>query len=117
MDHYWTLPKGTPEAGEEPRHTAIRETYEEVGILCDAIDDIFNFTDEYTFERDGMQIEKRVTYYVGRAESEDFKLQESEVRGARWVTLEEANELMTFRSKSGVLKALAESGAIERLLK
>jgi 8-oxo-dGTP pyrophosphatase MutT (NUDIX family) len=117
LAHYWTFPKGTPEAGEEPMRTAIRETFEEVGILCDAVDEQFSYTDEYAFEQDGVRIEKRVTYYVGRAPSEEVTLQEEEVQDARWVTPEEAEALMTFDDKVGILEALKQSGAIERLLK
>ena len=55
---YWTFAKGTPVVGELPLETAIRETREEVGIMCDAVDEGFSFTDTYTFEREGRVKEK-----------------------------------------------------------
>lgn len=117
-EHHWTFPKGTPEAGESPLETAIRETEEEVGIRSEVVDPDFSCVVAYSFERDGIHIEKQVTYFVGRAASEDFTLQEAEVKEARWVTAEEAKALLTFEDRTGsVIDTIHTSGVIERLLK
>jgi 8-oxo-(d)GTP phosphatase len=115
--HHWTLAKGTPEEGEEPRRTAIRETYEEVGIICDALDGVFAHTHSYEFEQGGVLIQKSVTYFAGRAPDEAFTIQESEVGEARWCTPEEAKALITFPGTIEVIDALIKNGVADRLLK
>ncbi len=115
--HHWTLSKGTPEIGESPRETAIRETLEEVGITCDVLDEEFEHTHSYEFEQNGVLIKKSVTYFAGRAPSEAFTIQASEVKEARWCTPEEAAALVTFPGTLAAIDALVESGVIERLLK
>ncbi len=114
--NYWTLPKGTPEAGETPLETAIRETKEEVGIVCDEIDETFSFTDSYEFTRGDVLIQKSVTYFVGRAPSKDFVVQEKEVNRALWCTFEKARELMKFKRGNAALDILEEKGVPARLL-
>ncbi len=113
---YWTFPKGTPEGGESPLETAIRETKEEVGVVCEEIDTDFSYTETYNFERDGVLIEKSVTYFAGRARTKDTHIQEAEVLSVKWCTEEEAVSLLRFEGAQKVLRALGESGVIARLL-
>ncbi len=116
VPQYWTFAKGTPEANETPLETAMREVGEEVGIFCDEIDTQFQYTEAYSFTRQGVVIEKSVTYFAGRALSRDFVLQEAEVVSARWCTPEEAMRLLKFQGAKEVLAALLLSDAPSRLL-
>ncbi len=116
VKNYWTFPKGTPEHGESSHETAVRETREEVGVVCEEIDPEFSFTDEYTFMRDGKEIQKSVTYFVGRAPSRAYTLQEIEVVRAEWCTFAEAMKRMKYKGGNKVLQALVESAAPARLL-
>lgn len=113
---YWTFAKGTPEEGEEPQQTAIRETLEEVGISFVKIDTEFSFTESYNFMRGPLSIEKSVTYFAGKVSSENFVLQETEVVSARWCTPLEATALLKFQGAQDVLQALIENGVPSRLL-
>lgn len=64
----WDLPKGHAEGDEELLQTALRETEEETGILCNAIevDPGFRFVTEYRVEgKKRGSYDKRVTYYLG----------------------------------------------------
>jgi len=116
VPQYWTFAKGTPEGDETPLETAVREVGEEVGIVCDAVDQEFSFTEMYTFVREGVSIEKSVTYFAGRASTRECVLQEAEVVSARWCTPEEAVRLLKFQGAKEVLASLLLSGAPSRLL-
>ena len=113
---YWTFAKGTPEGAETPRETAEREVYEEVGISFTAIDSEFRYTEVYSFIRADSTIEKSVTYFVGKAFSKDFVLQEKEVVSAKWCTPSEALTLLKFQGARDTLEKMLESGAPSRLL-
>ena len=92
---YWTFPKGTPEEGETGIETAIRETREETGVVCDLIDEKFVYDDKYTFSVGFIKIKKTVTYYIGQAREGEVMVQEKEVRGYAWLNLQEAHAKLT----------------------
>lgn len=64
----WDLPKGHAEAGEDILTTALRETYEETGVLANSIrvDSEFRFELQYlvSYPNRGECL-KRVTYFIG----------------------------------------------------
>ena len=106
MTEYWTFPKGTPEVGELPLETARRETAEEVGIHFSSSKPKPTFTDSYTFEKDNVLIEKKVTYYLGFTASKSFIVQELEVLAADWFPLAKAKEKLAFASAKNILKQI-----------
>jgi len=101
---HWGLPKGTPEEGEEPLETAVRELTEETGIQNITIDTTRTFEQRFMVERDGTKVSKTVMYYVGIADDMSQNGELIEVRGAKWVTLEEAEELLTFEEPKEILR-------------
>ncbi len=105
----WNFPKGTPEAGESPTETALRETKEEVGIAeIDLIPD-FAHTEAYVFtEADTTEVHKQVTYFAGYVRSEAVVLQADEVRGSEWLSLKEALAKLTFDGPRRALSSLGE---------
>jgi 8-oxo-dGTP pyrophosphatase MutT (NUDIX family) len=97
-DEYWTFAKGTPEEGETPLETAIRETKEEVGIEFNSVIEEPSFTTHpyILHNEDGIEIHKLVTYYIGFARTRQFTVEEKEIVKARWCTFEEARDLITY---------------------
>jgi 8-oxo-dGTP pyrophosphatase MutT (NUDIX family) len=114
---YWTFPKGTPEAGETPLQTAIRETREEVGILCDPIDDTFSYYDHYAFTVGQQLVEKTVTYYIGVATGADAVPQQSEVRECVWLPLADARAKLTNDHARQIIDAIRTHLRTSRLFK
>ena len=75
-DEGWLLPKGTVEAGEEHKDTAIREVFEESGARASIIKYIG--TSGYTFTVPDGIVEKEVHWYLMMAESYYSKPQREE---------------------------------------
>ena len=98
-DGHWGFPKGHQELGETDEQTARRELEEETGIKHVEVDPNQTFAEEYTFLRDGGKYHKIVKYVLGRVQStenataESFK---SEIPEVRWLSYEEAKEVLTF---------------------
>ena len=58
----WVLPKGTVEAGEEYKETALREVHEETGVKASAIKYVGK--SQYTFTVPEDTVEKQVHYLM-----------------------------------------------------
>nr|MBA3851512.1 NUDIX domain-containing protein [Chloroflexota bacterium] len=56
----WTLPKGTPDAGETTEETALREVTEETGLAVRILEPVGSI--EYWFIERGSRIHKTVHY-------------------------------------------------------
>jgi len=94
----WTFPKGKVEPGESDEECAVREVEEETGLLC-ALGRELPST-EYI---DGKGRPKLVRYWV--MEVADGLLQfEHEVDEARWVTVGQAEALLTYARDIDMLR-------------
>jgi 8-oxo-dGTP pyrophosphatase MutT (NUDIX family) len=106
----WQLPKGIVDAGETPEFTAVREVKEEAGIETELLRLIE--TIEYWYQR--VQYGKRIRYhkfvhfYLLRYKSGDVAEHDHEVEESRWVSFEEALEMLTFKSERGVVEKAFE---------
>lgn len=108
-DTLWTFPKGKEEEGETPIETALRELKEETGLVVDTPNEARPYPIEYTFVRDGTQIEKVTTYFVGYAIDRAHTLQEEEIIDAKWLAPDKAVEQLTHEGhKNILLRALEE---------
>jgi len=94
----WALPKGNIDPGETPAETAIREVYEETGIvgkLDEKLGDV-----KYTYTWDGEPIFKIVSFFLVRYSSGrlgDIRPEMAvEVDEARWLPLEDAPKLLAY---------------------
>jgi 8-oxo-dGTP pyrophosphatase MutT (NUDIX family) len=95
----WALPKGLVDAGESPAQTAVRESYEEtglVGLLGEKLGDV-----KYVYtRRDGERVFKIVSFYLLRYRSGRMGAlppgMELEVADARWLPLEDAPRLLAY---------------------
>jgi bis(5'-nucleosidyl)-tetraphosphatase len=93
---HWAFPKGHAEEGERPFETATRELFEEVGLMCQEFLPFQPLEESYIFTAGGVTIKKHVTYFLAKVKGK-LTLQEAEIAEARWLTLEEAPELATFK--------------------
>jgi 8-oxo-dGTP diphosphatase len=96
----WTLPKGKHEPGEDDVAAALREVQEETGFRGRIERDLGVV--RYTVEKRGVVLPKVVHYYVMQAEGGAFAPND-EVDELRWVTREQAAQLLTYERDREVL--------------
>jgi 8-oxo-dGTP pyrophosphatase MutT (NUDIX family) len=107
----WTLPKGTPDAGETREQTALREVREETGLevrITGALDSI-----EYSFVQSGRRIHKTVHYFLMEPTGGDLAAHDHEFEEVRWIRFDEAPTLLTFETERELVAEAARrlSGA------
>ena len=104
----WVLPKGTVEAGEEHKETAVREVLEESGARAEIIKYIG--TSEYTFTVPEDTVEKEVHWYLMMADSYYSKPQREEYfTDSGYYKYHEAFHLLKFTNERQILeKAYSE---------
>ena len=106
----WALPKGIISDGEKPDETALREVAEETGVegrLIGKLGDI-----RYVYTWDGERVFKVVSFYLlrySRGRLGDLPPATAhEVAEARWLPLEEAPRLLSYKGEREMAeKALA----------
>jgi 8-oxo-(d)GTP phosphatase len=96
----WTLPKGKHQPGEDDTAAALREVLEETGFYGRIERDLGVV--RYTVEKHGAVLPKVVRYYVMRVANGTFE-RSDEVDELRWVTREEAGQLLTYERDREVL--------------
>ena len=106
----WQLPKGIVDPGETPEFTAVREVREEAGIQTELLRLIETIEYWYQREQYGKRIRfhKFVHFYLLRYQSGDVSDHDHEVEESRWVSFEEAVEMLAFKSERGVVEKALE---------
>ncbi len=107
----WTLPKGTPDPGETVEQTALREVTEETGLEVRIVAPLPSI--EYTFVQKGTRIHKTVHYFLMEPVGGDLSKHDHEFERVRWVSFDEAPELLTFPTERALVATAAgrlESG-------
>jgi 8-oxo-dGTP pyrophosphatase MutT (NUDIX family) len=108
----WTLPKGTPDAGETVEETALREVCEETGLEVRIVEPLRAI--EYDFVQDGTRIHKTVHYFLMEPTGGDLAGHDHEFEKVRWVPFDEAGSLLTFATERElVAEAQDHLGSIE----
>ena len=99
---HWDFPKGHMEENEDEYDTAIREVKEETNI-----DITLDTRYRYVITYDPFpNVIKDVVYFIGKAKNSDVKNQEEEVEIVKFVSVEEAFNLLTFDNAKNVLKKI-----------
>jgi 8-oxo-dGTP pyrophosphatase MutT (NUDIX family) len=102
----WTLPKGTPHAGETTEETALREVAEETGLevrITGPLDSI-----EYWFVQRGTRIHKTVHYFLMEPTGGDLARHDREFEHVRWLPIPDAPGLLTFETERALVRQAAE---------
>jgi ADP-ribose pyrophosphatase YjhB (NUDIX family) len=103
---YWGFPKGHQNPNEPPRKAALRELKEETNLECvKDFDQIFS--EEYTFTRDNQTVHKLVFYFLMECSGE-VQIQKEEIADAKWMSFEEAKNLLNFKGALSILKQVAQ---------
>ncbi len=102
----WTLPKGTPNAGETTEETALREVAEETGLEVRITGPLESI--EYDFTRSGRRIHKIVHYFLMEPIGGDLERHDHEFDEVRWIRFDEAPTILTFETERALVALAAQ---------
>ena len=103
------LPKGHIDPGEDAETAALREVREEAGIDAEIITKLGDV--RYWYQRAGRSIPKQVSFFMMRYVGGHTDDHDDEVEVARWVSLEEAEKLLTFQGERDMVRAAIDRRA------
>jgi 8-oxo-dGTP pyrophosphatase MutT (NUDIX family) len=106
----WQLPKGIVDPDESPEMTAVREVREEAGIETELIALIETIEYWYRSVRYGKPVRyhKFVHFHLLRYLSGNVSEHDHEVAEARWVSFDQASEILAFESERRVVEKARE---------
>jgi 8-oxo-dGTP pyrophosphatase MutT (NUDIX family) len=106
----WQLPKGIVDPGETPELTAVREVREEAGIETELLSLIETIEYWYRATRYGKPVRyhKFVHFYLLQYRSGDVSDHDHEIAEARWVSFDEAIEMLAFESERRAVEKARE---------
>jgi 8-oxo-dGTP pyrophosphatase MutT (NUDIX family) len=106
----WQLPKGIVDPGESPAMTAVREVKEEAGIETELIKLIETIEYWYRSVKNGkpVRFHKFVHFYLLEYMGGNVLNHDHEVEESRWVSFEEAVEMLAFNSEREVVEKARE---------
>lgn len=104
--NYWGFPKGHLEIGETSKEAALREVEEETGVKAEIITKVDLL--KYFFFWEGEKTIKTVTFFLMIYKSGKVQHQERELAEAKWFSVDEALERITFENEKQLLKKALE---------
>jgi 8-oxo-dGTP pyrophosphatase MutT (NUDIX family) len=106
----WQLPKGIVDKGESSEDAALREVREEAGIETKLLASIETIEYWYVGERQGQRVRyhKFVHFFLLAYQGGDVSNHDHEVVEARWVGIDEAIEMLAFKSERAVVEKARE---------
>ena len=109
-DNRWQLPKGLVDKGESTADASLREVREEAGIDAEMIARIDKVEYWYVskYEGDPVRYHKFVYFYLMRYKSGDVVDHDDEVNEARWVPIDDAIEMLAFKSEKKIMTQAKE---------
>src|SRR5215204_5995218 len=106
----WQLPKGIVDEGESPQEAAVREVREEAGVETDLVKLIETIEYWYRSVRYGKPVRyhKFVHFYLLQYRRGEVTDHDHEVEEARWVSFDEAIQMLDFKSEREVAEKARE---------
>ena len=104
----WQLPKGIVNSDEGTEETALREVREETGLDSVLIGPIDTIDYWYYGSGGSVRFHKYVHFFLLRYQHGSTADHDDEVVEARWVMIDEAKEMLAFKSEQGVLAQAVE---------
>ncbi len=102
---HWGFPKGHMENQETEEETAIRETWEETGIHAKIVGD---FRKVITYQPKE-NVQKEVVFFQGEVVSGKMKLPNTEIQEIKWISLEEAKQMLSHQTEKALLETFSEN--------
>jgi 8-oxo-dGTP pyrophosphatase MutT (NUDIX family) len=104
----WTLPKGIIDKDESPQMAAVREIQEETGLTGEIVDALGEKSYWFYLKNENAKCKKTVTYFLLRHVSGDTNNFSWEVDEAKWFPLDEAMEILSYKSDKEILLGAKE---------
>ncbi len=106
----WQLPKGIVDSGESPEVTAVREVREEAGVETErlALVETIEYWYQSVKNAKPVRYHKFVHFYLLKYRGGNVADHDHEVEEARWVSFEEALEMLEFKSERDVVEKAQE---------
>jgi ADP-ribose pyrophosphatase YjhB (NUDIX family) len=105
----WSLPKGHVDEGESHIEAAKREVYEESGVVDLTLVRELGVYERYRLSKDGgddLSEPKRITMFLFKTVQKNLKPVDPDNPEARWVSVDEALNLLTHRKDKEFLKSV-----------
>ncbi len=106
------LPKGHPDGDETPEAAATREVGEETGVTAELIEPLGEV--EYSYERRGRRVAKRVAFFLFEYRSGSLDDHDHEIEEARWMTIEEALDVLSYDGEREMVRRASSRIAQDR---
>lgn len=110
-DKVLALPKGHPDGDESELEAALREVREETGVSVEPVEKLGEI--EYTYERKGQPVAKRVAFYLLEYRSGELA-HDDEIEAVRWMPLEEAARSLTYEGEREMVSRAMSRLALDR---
>lgn len=104
---FWEFPKGHPEKGETEKQAAKRELKEETGFSVVKFLSENSYSMSYQYTDHGEVVNKKGVYFPAIVEGE-VALQEDEVSEGKWVSFNEALELLSYKNSVDLFSKFLE---------
>jgi 8-oxo-dGTP pyrophosphatase MutT (NUDIX family) len=105
------LPKGHPDGDESELEAALREIHEETGVRAEPVEKLGEI--EYTYERKGRPVAKRVAFYLFEYRSGELA-HDDEIEAVCWMPLEEAARSLTYEGEREMVSRAMSRRPLDR---
>lgn len=105
--HRWVLPKGLVGKNESHEQAAVREVSEETGVKVRLVSSLGE-PEKYVYVARGVRVFKRVYYFLMEYESGTIADHDYEMEDVRWVSIDEALELLAYDGAKRMVRQARE---------